>query len=187
MKCFTTKYFCLSTLYHLENFDLSAHFPLVYAQLKRLAHNQLYRERANHTLHTTDLVHEAYLKLQKQQGQFVNEAQFMALASQAMRRILISYAREKQSQKRGSNPQKITLTKANIAHETTAEEIISLHEALERFATFSERQAKVIEYWFFGGFKHEEIARILDVSLPTVRRDWRLARAWLSRELEREL
>lgn len=171
----------------MENFDLSAHFPQVYAQLKHLAHNQLYRERSDHTLHTTDLVHEAYLKLEKQNGQFINEEQFMALAAQAMRRILISYAREKNSQKRGSNPQKITLTQADIAHETTAEEILSLNEALERFATVSERQAKVIEYWFFGGFKHEEIAKILKVSLPTVRRDWRLARAWLSRELKREI
>ena len=163
-------------------------FPQVYGQLKDLAHRQLYRDRNQYTLNTTALVHEAYEKMAAQEkSDYANQNQFFALAAQAMRRILISRAREKMSQKRGGDQFRITFGDEELALQTTAEEIVNLHEALERFAQISERQARVVEYRFFGGFKHEEIAQIMDLSVPSVRRDWRLAKAWLSRELKRDL
>jgi RNA polymerase sigma factor (TIGR02999 family) len=162
-------------------------FPQVYEELKSLAHRQLYRDRNQYTLNTTALVHEAYMKMASQEKvEFANQKQFFALAAQAMRRILISRAREKMSQKRGGDQFRVTFGDDDIALQSTAEEILHLHEALERFSGISERQARVVEYRFFGGFKHEEIAKIMELSVPSVRRDWRLAKAWLSRELKKE-
>lgn len=168
--------------------NLDSHFDLVYDQLKALAQRKLRYERKGHTLNTTGLVHEVYIKLSSQRKQeFVNEGQFMALAAQAMRRVLVDHARKQKRLKRGQNPLVITHKEDVVFFETTPEDMLALHEALARLETLNQRQAKVVENWFFGGFSHKEIAKILNTSLPTVRRDWRLARLWLSKELKREV
>lgn len=160
-------------------------FPAVYGELRGLAHHQLFREAHNATLNTTALVHEAYLKLEKQlEAEKVSKAQFFGMAVQAMRRILIDYARSKLRQKRGGGAVVLTHQDDQISLQTTPEQLLALHEAMERLGDMNQRQSQVIEYWFFGGFKQEEIAQLLDISLASVRRDWRLGRAWLSRELK---
>ncbi|HEX9658552.1 MAG TPA: sigma-70 family RNA polymerase sigma factor [Bacteroidota bacterium] len=159
--------------------------PLVYDELKKLASRKLRGERSDHTLNTTALVHEAYLKLVDQhQVSWKNRAHFFAIAAQAMRRILINYANSRLAQKRGGDSPVTTLHEESVAREVRADELIALDEALDRLKQLSERQSTVVEYHFFGGLKHEEIAEVLGVSLPTVRRDWRLAKAWLTRELK---
>lgn len=172
---------------HPANFESGgdAPFEAVYSQLKQLAHNKLRKERKGHTLNTTGLVHEVYLKLSRQNAKtYQNQSHFMALAAQAMRRILIDYARQQQRLKRGKGQLQITHHDDAISLQTTPEEVLALNEFLDKLTEFNPRQGKVIEYWFFGGFNHEEIAQLLDVSLATVRRDWRLARLWLSKEMK---
>ena len=162
--------------------------PLVYKNLHRIARRQLGRERQGHTLNATALVHEAYLKLVDQNRvNWRNRAHFFAIAAQSMRRILINYAHERKAQKRGGDQVIVTFVEESVPRETRAEELIALDEALTRLAKMNERQSKVVECWFFGGLTHEEIAEVLGVSLPTVRRDWRLARAWLIRELKQNI
>ena len=159
--------------------------PIIYEELHRRAKRQLQGERAEHTLNPTALVHEAYLKLvETKDAHFHNRTHFFALASQAMRRILVDYARARQSQKRGGDHQKITLVDHQLVQELPSDDIVALDDSLGRLSSLNERQARVVEYWFFGGLTHEEIAVVLNISLPSVRRDWRLARAWLSRELK---
>ena len=168
--------------------NLDAQFDQVYDQLKALARNKLRQERKGHTLNTTGLVHEVYMKLSSQQKrEFENEGHFMALAAQAMRRILVDHARKQKRLKRGGNALVITHQEDKVFLETTPEQMLALHEALTRLEALNQRQARVVENWFFGGFSHKEIAKILDTSIPTVRRDWRLARLWLSKELKREV
>lgn len=163
---------------------VDALMPLVYEELRQLAHRQLRQERQGHTLNTTALVHEAYLKLIDQQRvKWQNRAHFFALAAQAMRRILINYANNRLAQKRGGGQPLVTFNEQSVVQEARAEELVALDEALADLAKLNERQSKVVECQFFGGLTHEEIAEVLAVSVPTVRRDWRLARAWLSREL----
>lgn len=165
---------------------VNAILPRVYDELQALAHGQLRRERSDHTLNTTALVHEAYLKLVKQDRvSWQNRAHFFAIASTAMRRILINYAHKRNAEKRGGGQALATFEEnmAGTIHETRADELLALDDALTKLAALSERQAKVVEYRFFGGLTHEEIAEVLGTSLPTVGRDWRFARAWLSREL----
>jgi RNA polymerase sigma factor (TIGR02999 family) len=116
-----------------------------------------------------------------------SRAHFFGIASQAMRRILINYANARIAQKRGGNQILVTFVDDKVKRESKPEEIIALDEALKKLEAISERQSKIIEYWFFVGLNHEEIAEILKVSLPTVRRDFRLAKAWLSRELNQTL
>lgn len=157
--------------------------PLVYDELNSLAQKHLYSERAGHTINPTALAHEAYLKLTHNQIQPQNRQHFFALAAQSMRRILIDYARARNSQKRAHEKEGITIVRENVAEEIPCDDILALNEAMESLKKLSERQANVVEYWFFGGLTHEEIAEVLVVSLPTVRRDWRLARAYLSQEL----
>jgi RNA polymerase sigma factor (TIGR02999 family) len=162
--------------------------PLVYDELYRMAYNRLKHERKGHTLNATALVHEAYLKLVDQQRiTWQNRAHFIAIAAQAMRRILINYAQSRKAQKRGGGQPVITFIDEAVARESRSEELLALDDALKQLAILNERQSKVVELWFFGGLIHEEIAEVLDVSVPTVRRDWRLARAWLSRELKSQL
>ncbi len=133
-------------------------------------------------------MHEAYLKLVDQNRvNWQNRAHFFAIAAQSMRRVLINYAHKRKAQKRGGGQVIVTFVEESVPRETRAEELLALDEALSRLAKMNERQSKVVEYWFFGGLTHEEIAEVLGVSLPTVRRDWRLARAWLSRELHQSL
>jgi len=170
-----------------QDLNLGNLFPEVYDQLKHLAHKQLFNERKDHTLNTTALVHEAYEKMAPQRGKFANKNHFFALAAQSMRRILIDYARKKKSEKRGGARFRITYGDHNMPLETSGDELLLIHESMQRLSKLNERQAQVVEYWFFGGFNHEEISKILDVSIPTVRRDWRLARAWLSREMKKEV
>lgn len=167
---------------HLENY-----FPQAYQELKRLAFSQLKSERSNHTLNATGLVHEVYLKLARQKKQlFESKGHFFHVASLAMRRILVSYARQKQSEKRGGDQIILTLENQEVSHMTTYEDILHLNDTLTQYKNLSERGAKIIEFWFFGGFKQEEIAKILDISETTVRREWRLARTWLSVQLKEE-
>ena len=159
--------------------------PLVYDELHAMADRQMRGERSSHTLNSTALVHEAYLKLVDQNRvSWQNRAHFFAIAAQAMRRILINYAQARIAQKRGGGQVLATFNEEEVVRETRAEELIALDGALERLKELSERQCKVVEFRFFAGLTQEEIAEVLDVSVPTVRRDWRLARAWLSRELE---
>jgi RNA polymerase sigma factor (TIGR02999 family) len=162
--------------------------PLVYKELHQLAHYQLRKERRDHTLNATALVHEAYLKLIDQNKvTWQNRAHFFAIAAKAMRRILINYAHQRMALKRGKEFVMITLIDDLHQRETQPEELIALDEALNRLETMNERHAKIIEYSFFVGLNHEEIAEVLLVSVPTVRRDWRIARAWLSRELKKSI
>jgi RNA polymerase sigma factor (TIGR02999 family) len=167
---------------------VDALMPLVYEELRQLAHRQLRQERQGHTLNTTALVHEAYMKLIDQQRvNWQNRAHFFALAAQAMRRILINYANNRLAKKRGGGQPLVTFNEQSVVQEARAEELVALDEALSDLAKLNERQSKVVECQFFGGLTHEEIAAVLGVSVPTVRRDWRLARAWLSQELANNL
>ncbi|MBK8944595.1 MAG: sigma-70 family RNA polymerase sigma factor [Ignavibacteriae bacterium] len=160
-------------------------FPIVYKELKQMAQSQLRHERIGHTLNATALVHEAYFKLVDQRiVQWQNKAHFFGIASQAMRRILINYANSRSAQKRGSGAANLTLIDGADEKIINTEDLIDLNSALLKLEELNERQSKIIEYWFFVGLTHEEIAEVIGMSLPTVRKDWRLARAWLSRELK---
>ncbi len=161
--------------------------PVVYENLREMAGAQMYKERSGHTLSPTSLVHEAYMKLVNQKNSsWQNRAHFFALASIAMRRILINHANKKLAQKRGGDSPVVTFNEEFMGQESNAEEIILLDRALEKLKSMNERQSKVVEFKFFGGLEFNEIAEVLKVSLPTIRRDWRLARAWLIRELKDE-
>ena len=161
--------------------------PLVYKEMHQLAHVHLRKERPDHTLNATALVHEAYIKLIDQDKiTWQNRAHFFGIASQAMRRILINYANGRIAQKRGGNPAFVTFDDDKMKRDSKPEELIALDEALKKLEALNERQSKIIEHWFFVGLNHDEIAEVLNVSVPTVRRDFRLAKAWLSRELKHE-
>ncbi len=167
---------------------VDAIIPLIYNDLRERAHRFMQNERSNHTLNTTALVHEAYLKLIGQsQVSWQNRAHFFGVASLVMRRILINYAKQKKAARRGGGVTPQTFLEEFVITEERSEMILALDEALERLAGMNERQSKVVELRFFGGLTHEEIAEVLGVSEPTVRRDWRFARAWLNRELTSEL
>jgi RNA polymerase sigma factor (TIGR02999 family) len=164
---------------------VNALLPLIYSELHGMAENQLRRERRDHTLNATALVHEAYLKLVDQSRvTWQNRAHFLGVASQAMRRILMNYAQQRKAQKRGGDMIATTFDDDLLPRETRAEQLIDLDEALNRLKELDARQAQVVEYRFFGGLTHEEIAEVLGISVPTVQRDWRVARAWLSKELK---
>jgi RNA polymerase sigma factor (TIGR02999 family) len=161
--------------------------PRVYEELQALAHRQLRGERAGHTLNTTALVHEAYLKLVDQnRTDWRSRAHFFAIAATVMRRILINYAHQRNAQKRGGGQALLTFEGGMGSREANVEDLLAIDQALTALAERGERQAKVVEYQFFGGLTQEEIAEILGVSVPTVRRDWQFARAWLSRWLQEE-
>lgn len=159
--------------------------PLVYDELRRIAHGQLRRERQNHTLNTTALVHEAYLKLIDQsEVSWQNRAHFYGVAAQAMRRILIDYARTRTRLKRGGNQQRISLKESlGLFSDEQSEELLALDESLQRLESINPRHGRIVECRFFGGLTIEETAAALDVSTATVSRDWQLARAWLKRDL----
>lgn len=164
---------------------VDAVLPQVYDALRDLAHRKLRGERANHTLNTTALVHEAYEKLvQQDRMTWQNRAHFLGVAALSMRRILINYAHKRNAQKRGGGAPVATFEDGMAPRDVHAGELIDLDNALKRLEQLNERQAKVVTYRFFGGLTQKEIAEVLGVSEPTVRRDWRLARAWLSRELK---
>jgi len=159
--------------------------PLVYNELRRLAARCLQRERENHTLQATALVHEAYLKLTAQRSaRWQNRAQFFALAAQAMRRILVDYARTQQRIRRGGKQQKVTLDEALLVSPDRTEELIAVHESLSRLEKLDPRQSQIVELRYFGGLTVEEVAEVLRVSSKTVTREWNTAKAWLYGDLK---
>jgi len=159
--------------------------PLVYDELRRLAHRHMGGERSHHTLQTTALVNEAYLRLADQTNpRWQNRAHFFAVAARAMRRILVSYARSQQTQKRGGGALKVDLDEAALVSPEESKEIVYLHEALQQLASLDSRKAQVVELKYFGGLNYEEMAEVLKISPVTVRRDWRFAKAWLYTQLQ---
>lgn len=158
--------------------------PIVYDELKTVAHRHLRGERTGHTLSATALVHEAYLKLVNiDRVEWRDRTHFFAMASRAMRRILIDYARTRNREKRGGGLAKVTLDDAFQVAEERADDLIALDEALTRLETVNQRQCRVVEYRFFGGMSIKETAEALGVSVASVKRDWTLCRAWLNQEL----
>ena len=169
---------------HGDGSALAELTPLVYEELRRLAHHFMEGQRTDHTLQTTALVNEAYLRLADQNNpSWQNRAHFFAVAARAMRQIVVDYARSQQSQKRGGGLLRIELDEAAIVSPAESKEIVDLHEALERLATLDSRKAQVVELKYFGGLNYEEIAEVLKIARMTVRRDWEFARLWLYTEL----
>ncbi len=160
--------------------------PLVYAELRRIARNYLRKERAGHSLETAALVNEAYLRLlDAQHISWQNRAHFFAISSTLMRRVLVDLARERQARKRGGSARQIVLDEGLIAGAGRREDLVALDEALTALAAVDERKCKVVELRFFGGLTETEMAEALQISPETVRRDWRLAKAWLLRFLSK--
>lgn len=154
--------------------------PLLYQDLRNIAHNHLYRERKDHTFSTTALVHEAYLKVvELDRMTWKSRTQFFAVASQVMRRILVDYARKRHAEKRGGTRERVPLTDALVMAETRAADLVALDDALDRLSRFDPRAAQIVEHRFFGGLNVEETAAVLQVSPTTVKRDWRMAKLWL--------
>ncbi len=155
--------------------------PLVYQELKQLAHGRLRDERPQHTLNTTGLVHQAYLKLiDIKHVNYESRGHFFAIASQTMRRVLIDYARIRNAEKRGAGAHKAELKESRLMPEAYAETLLELDDALQRLEAVHPRQAKAVEHRYFGGLSNEETAEALGISTPTVERDLRCARAWLN-------
>ena len=158
--------------------------PLVYSELHGLADRHLRRERRDHTLQPTALVHEVYLSLvDREEQNWQNRAHFLCVAATAMRHILINHAHGRNAAKRGGGRLRLTLFEAVSAFEERAEDLVALDEALTRLAVFDERRSRLVELRFFGGLTVEEAAKVLEVSTRTVEREWRLARAWLRKEV----
>ncbi len=159
---------------------------LVYHELHRMAHRYLNQEVPGHTLQTTALIHEAYLRLAGQsEPHWENRAHFFGVAAQVMRHILVDYARARRFAKRGGGLQVMPLEEAAAVSAERAAEVVALDEALEALATFDKRRSQVVELRYFGGLSLEETAAVLKVSVDTVKRDWRLAKAWLLKELSK--
>jgi RNA polymerase sigma factor (TIGR02999 family) len=160
--------------------------PLVYGELRRLAGRHLARERRDHTLQSTAVVHEAYLRLIDQNRvQWKNRAQFFGVASQMIRRILVDHARSHQAAKRGAGAVKLSLDEAIAVPGGKDLDLVALDDALKSLTEMDEQQARIVELRFFGGLSIEETAEVLAVSPATVKRDWAMAKAWLYRELMR--
>jgi RNA polymerase sigma-70 factor, ECF subfamily len=158
--------------------------PLVYGELRRIAASCLRRERPGHTLQATALVHEAYLRLLKDQDlSFQNRAHFLGIAARAMREILVEHARGRGAAKRGGERQRITLDETIAATARQEVDVLAVHEALDRLAALDAQHARLVELRFFGGLTNEEAAEALGVSVATVKRTWAVARTWLFREL----
>lgn len=164
---------------------LDALMPLVYDELRAIAHGQLRRERHGHTLGTTALVHEAFLRLLDQRKmEWRDRTQFFALAARSMRRILVDYARRRLAEKRGGALDPVTLAEAvQLAAIERPDTVLVIHQALERLASVDARAARVVEYRFFSGMTEEETAAALGVTSRTVRRDWLRAKEWLLAEV----
>lgn len=157
--------------------------PLVYEELRRMAHGYLNRQAPNHTFQTSDLIHEAYLKLARSDDQnWQNRAHFFGVAAKVMRHILVDYARAKHSGKRGWQ-NRVSLTAETAVTTDRSSQLIALDDALTALHDLDERKSRVVELRFFGGLTNEEMAEVLEVSTETVKRDWRFARTWLLREL----
>lgn len=159
-------------------------YPLVYDELRRMAHRYMSRERKGHTLQTTALINEAYLRLVEQKHvHWANRAHFFGISAQIMRRILIDHARRYEYSKRGGGTQRVSLDEVAIVAKHKGKELLALDEALTRLGEMDARRGQVVELRFFGGLNNDEIAAVLKISANTVTRDWNLARAWLYREL----
>jgi RNA polymerase sigma factor (TIGR02999 family) len=158
--------------------------PLVYDELHRVAHHHLSGQRRDHTLQTTALVNEAYLRLADQTNpHWQSRAHFFAVAARAMRQILVSYARTQQAQKRGAGAFKVDLDEVALVSPEQSKEIVDLNEALEQLSALDSRKAQVVELKYFGGLSYDEIAEVLKISRITARRDWEFAKVWLYTEL----
>jgi RNA polymerase sigma factor (TIGR02999 family) len=159
--------------------------PLVYAELRRVAHRYMGRERPGHTLQTTALVNEAYLRLiDSSEVRWQDRAHFFAVSAQLMRRILVDFARSRRYLKRGGGAQKISFDEALIASPERGRDLVALDDAMLALASTDARKSQVVELRFFGGLSVKETAEVLKVSPDTVLRDWSLAKAWLSREMQ---
>jgi len=161
--------------------------PLVYDELRRIARRYMEREPAGHTLQTTALVNEAYLRLIEQKGmKWQNRAHFFAISAQLMRRILVSMARARHANKRGGDARQVSLDEALVISEERAAELVALDEAMNELAALDPRRSRVVELRYFGGLSVEETAEVLKISPETVMREWKRAKAWLYTELNRK-
>jgi RNA polymerase sigma-70 factor, ECF subfamily len=158
---------------------------IVYGQLRRLAAQNMRRERPGHTLQPTALVHETFLRLVQQRGiNWQSRAHFFSIAAQTMRRLLVDHARAKYAKKRGGPEDRITLDEDAVLGDGNRQDFLYLNDALDRLSQLDPRQGQIVELRFFGGFSEEEIGEILRISARTVKREWTVARAWLYRELK---
>ena len=172
---------------HGDESALEQLMPLVYEELRRLAHGYMRREHVGHTLQTTALVNEAYLRLVSwKDARWQNRAHFFAVSAGMMRRILVDFARERQYQKRGGGALQVSLSEAAAFAGEPGTDLVALDEALTELAKVDPRIAQMVELRFFGGLSIAEVAEVLKVSEETVNRDWRLAKVWLLRELSQE-
>ena len=159
--------------------------PLIYDELRRIAHRYAQRERNGHTLGTTALVNEAYLRLAGQKKiEWQNRAHFFAVTAQVMRHILIDHARRRHYTRHGGDAQRVSLGEAEVMSAARARELVALDEALDELARLDPRKSRVVELRYFGGLGLEETAEVLEISVMTVRRDWRAAKAWLFRRMK---
>jgi RNA polymerase sigma-70 factor (ECF subfamily) len=166
---------------------LEALTPLVYDELRRIAHRYMQSEREGHTLQTTALVNEAYLRLEDQHRiEWQSRAHFFAVTAQVMRHILIDHARRRHYAKRGGEAYQIPLEEAVVMSQPRAAELVALDEALDELAKLDPRKSRVVELRYFGGLSLAETAEVLEISPMTVRRDWRVAKAWLFRRMKDE-
>jgi RNA polymerase sigma factor (TIGR02999 family) len=158
--------------------------PLVENELRRIAHMYLYGERRNHTLQATALINEAYIKLVDQKNvQWQNRAHFFGIAAQLMRRILVDYARTQKAAKRGGNQNRLSLEEIDYLFEQQDKDLIALDDALKSLAAIDEQKSRIIELRFFAGLTIEETAKVLDISCDAVNEQWKIAKAWLYREI----
>jgi len=166
--------------------ELDKLYPLVYDELRRLAFYYMRQERTDHTLQPTALVHEAYLRLfEQEKGSFLNRTQFISIAANMMRRILVNHAVSRNRQKREGGMLRVTLDRAVDSFEEETLNLLVLDEALKKLAQLDERQARIFELRFFGGLSVEETAQVLDVSPATIKREWTIAKLFLQRELSK--
>ncbi len=170
-----------------ETEAFEALMPLVYQELRRLAHHHLKKERAGHTFHTTDLVHEAYLNLaEKEATPWQNRTHFFAVAAHAMRGILIDYARRRNRKKRGGGKADLNLDDVQVCAEDKLEDLITLDQAMNLLADIDGRLCRIVECRYFAGLTIEETAEALEISPATVKRDWQVAKAWLRRAISEQ-
>jgi RNA polymerase sigma factor (TIGR02999 family) len=161
--------------------------PLIYDELRRLAVRRLRRERPDHTLQATALVHEAYMKLAAQRNaKWQNRAQFFGVASQVMRRILVDYARAQQRIRRGGKQQKVCLDDVVLVSPARTDELLAVHESLQKLEQIDPRQGRIVELRYFGGLTIEEIAELVGIAAKTVMRELKMAKAWLHGDLKRQ-
>jgi RNA polymerase sigma-70 factor (ECF subfamily) len=168
-----------------DEYALEQLMPLVYEELRRMARNYMRRQPSGHTFQTTDLIHEAYLKIAGgEQRNWQSRSHFFGVAAKAMRHILVDYARSKNNRKRGGWQERVTLKENMRVTNQSSEEIVALDDALNRLAALDDRKVRVVEMKFFAGLHVAEIADVLKVSPETVKRDWSFAQTWLLRELQ---